>query len=1019
MARNTRRLVLGAIGLALVAAGERPAAAQAPKSPDVKVESPLPGALSSSIVDAASVDLKGERAYSAYIRRRYFNGHEAVFNVSVNQGATWRDADVRVSTNFAPGSMDGDMKLALARSAGDQYVYVLFANRNLDNGDFYVVSSSDRGETFGNAINLALLYVPPASTPLSYGHTLLAVPGGKAYAIWHDESEGSGLGLNSVYLRATTNGGASWAAKKKLNIVDLSAQVERATEVTACADNNRRVHVAWKDKRHPTATNTGTYPGRILIRSSADDSVTFSPERRLDNGDTAPANTESELPRLACFGNASAGTVAAVWQDQRDGDWDVYFNISRDGGTTWLPAEVRVDAGSPAGANAKSPRLVATQVPERFYVAWEDSRHGGKDLYFSVSADGGATWSAAQRVNLGIAPGSLPVASWDLVANGLNVTVVFSDNRNAGSGVTARDVFAVESKDGGITFLPEQRLDVGTPPGSSNSVNVVASAAGTAYLALYPDYRDNATKSNPYGNGVGQSIDPLDPDGDGLQSDRDNCDHYPNATQANADFDRFGDLCDPFRTDPDNDIDSDGLPSTLDNCPDRGNLFQENADGDRYGDFCDYCPSLAEVVTRDLDRDGTGDACDGDVDNDGQANGADTDDDGDGIADATDNCDFVRNGRQPDENGDGEGDDCDTNDLIVQNVRARFVAGRQARLEWELEEGAQSYNVYFGLADRLKAGHPGYCYRPQATVNRSYLSDDPEPGGVFWYLVTARDATTEGSAGRRSDGTPRPRPSPCDVAAANDWDQDGVGNSADNCRFDANADQADTDRDGRGNPCDRFAGDPSDDADDLDGVGANVDNCPFVANPNQADGDADGVGDACDRCPAAADPFQLDADGDGLGDACDSDADGDGQPNAADPDDDGDGVADGSDNCAANANGRQLDRDADGIGDACDVDDREINGLTVELGAPDRLLWSREQGAASYSVYSDLTLSLGGAVYGQCYKPGTPVPFTDAAENPAPGLGRWYLVTGFFSGTQGSAGRTSDGTERQVPAGCP
>ncbi len=1019
MTRITSRLALGAAGVALALAGGLPAVAQSPKSPDVKVEAPLPGALSSNIVDAASVDLKSERAYSAYIRRRYFNGHEAVFNVSVNQGATWRDADQRVSTNFAPGSIDGDMQLAIVRSAGDQFVHVLFANRNFDNGDFYVVSSSDRGETFGNPLNLALLYAPPGALPLSYGHTLLALPGGKAYAIWHDESEGSGLGLNSVYLRATSNGGASWAAKKKLNIVDLSAQVERATEVTACADNNRRVHVAWKDKRHPTPANVGTYPGRILFRASADDSATFGPERKLDSGDTAPAGTESELPKLACFGNATAGTVAAAWQDQRGGDWDVYFNISRDGGTTWLASDLRIDAAAPAGSNARAPKLVATQSPERFYLAWEDSRHGGRDLYFTVSSDGGASWAPVQRVNLGVAAGTVPVGSWDLLASGLNVTVVFADNRNAASGVTARDIFAVESKDGGITFLPERRLDLGSQPGAANSVNVVASASGASFLAVYPDYRDNETKSNPYGNGVGQAIDPNDPDADGIPNARDNCDNYPNASQANGDFDRLGDLCDPFRTDPDNDIDSDGFPSTIDNCPDRGNLFQENADGDKYGDICDFCPSTVEAVTRDLDRDGTGDACDSDVDNDGQANGVDPDDDGDGTPDASDNCDFVPNARQPDENGDGEGDDCDTNDLIVQNVRARFVAGRQARLEWELEEGAQSYNVYFGLAERLQTGHPGYCYRPQAAVNRAYLSDDPEPGRIFWYLVTARDATTEGSAGRRSDGTPRPKPSPCDITAANDWDQDGVGNAIDNCRFDANGSQADTDRDGRGDACDPFAGDPTDDAGDRDGVGANVDNCPFVANPSQADGDADGVGDACDLCPAAADPFQRDEDGDGLGDACDPDADGDGLLNETDLDDDGDGVPDGSDNCVLGANGRQLDRDADGIGDACDADDREINGLTVELGSPDRLLWSREQGASSYSVYSDLTLSLGGAVYGQCYRPGTPVPFTDALERPAPGTSRWFLVTGFFGGTQGSAGRTSDGTERLVPSGCP
>lgn len=1006
------------LALALAGLGPAPAEAQSPRDPDVRVESPLPGALSSSAVASAGVDLESERAYAAYIRRRYFTGHEAVFNVSVNQGATWRDADVRISTNFGPGAIEGDMKLAFPRSAGDQFVYVLFANRNFDNGDFYIVASSNRGETWGTPINIPLLYAPPGNLPLSYGQQLLALPGGKAHVIWYDESEGSGLGLNSVYLRSTSNGGASWSTKKKLNIVDFSAMVERATEVAACADLHRRVYVAWKDKRHPTPSNVGQYPGRILFRASADDAVNFGPEVRLDTGDTSPTNTESELPQLACFGTPAAGTVAGVWQDQRGGDGDIYFNISRDGGASWLPTDLRIDAG-PAGANARNPKIVASASPERLYVAWEDARDGGNDLYFTVSADGGTSWSTPQRINLGAAPGAFPVVSWDLVASGFSVTAVFTDNRNAAPGVTARDVFAVESTDGGVTFLPERRLDLGSPPGASDSVNVVATGSGVAYLTVYPDFRDKPSASNPYGNGVGMAIDPDDPDGDGIPNDRDNCDHYPNASQSNGDFDRFGDLCDPFANDPDNDIDSDGYPSTIDNCPDRGNLLQENVDADRYGNDCDFCPTTPEAVTRDLDRDKLGDACDGDVDGDGQPNASDADDDDDGVPDSTDNCDFVPNARQEDENGDGEGDDCDTNDLVVQNVRGRFVAGGQARLDWEFEQGALSYNVYFGLADRLQTGHPGFCYRPQASVNRAYMSDDPDPGKVFWYLVTARDAATEGSAGRRSDGTPRARPSPCDVAAANDWDQDAVGNALDNCRFDANADQLDADRDGAGDPCDAFAGDPYDDASDGDGVGADVDNCPLLPNPGQQDADADGVGDACDLCPAASDPLQTDSDGDGSGDACDADIDGDGLPNPADPDDDGDGVEDGADNCASSANARQLDRDEDGIGDACDPEDNEVNGLRVVRGTPDRLEWSRETGAASYSVYSDLTHSLGGPLYGGCYAPGTPIPFVEAPERPAPGSARWFLVTGFFSGVEGSAGRRSDGTERQVPAGCP
>lgn len=56
---------------------------------------------------------------------------------------------------------------------------------------------------------------------------------------------------------------------------------------------------------------------------------------------------------------------------------------------------------------------------------------------------------------------------------------------------------------------------------------------------------------------------------------------------------------------------------------------------------------------------------------------------------------------------------------------------------------------------------------------------------------------------------------------------------------------------------------------DQDGVGDTTDNCPSVPNANQANGDTDGLGDACDNCAAAWNPSQADSDADGAGDACD------------------------------------------------------------------------------------------------------------------------------------------------------
>ena len=180
---------------------------------------------------------------------------------------------------------------------------------------------------------------------------------------------------------------------------------------------------------------------------------------------------------------------------------------------------------------------------------------------------------------------------------------------------------------------------------------------------------------------------------------------------------------------------------------------------------------------------------------------------------------------------------------------------------------------------------------------------------------------------------------------ADDYDDDGVEDSFDNCPFVRNPDQLDDDGDQVGNTCDA---------------------CPAVADPRQENLDGDIFGDACDddidgdevnnavdRCVLRPDPLQEDADGDELGDACDPDMDDDGVPNledncplianpnqdnsdpdrwgdACDNDDDGDGIRNTFDNCIAVANPQQANLDDDVLGDACDTD-RDGDGVLDDV----------------------------------------------------------------------------------------
>jgi MYXO-CTERM domain-containing protein len=287
-----------------------------------------------------------------------------------------------------------------------------------------------------------------------------------------------------------------------------------------------------------------------------------------------------------------------------------------------------------------------------------------------------------------------------------------------------------------------------------------------------------------------------------------------------------------------------------------------DTDGDGVLDAKDNCDTTKNADQKDSDKDGKGDACDGD-------------DDADGISDTKDNCRTVKNADQKDTDGDGKGDACDTDDdadgVLDAKDNCDLVKNKDQK-------------------DTDKDGKGDAC------------DTDDDGDGV----LDAKDncPTTKNPGQEDTDGDGK------GDACATDDDGDGEPDAQDDCPTVANPDQVDTDADGKGDACD--------DGDDGDGVLDAKDDCPVDANPKQEDQDHDGAGDVCDadrdgdgydddadNCAAVANTKQEDFDEDGEGDACDADID-------------NDGVANAKDNCPSDPNGDQADRDGDGKGDECD-----------------------------------------------------------------------------------------------------
>ena len=168
---------------------------------------------------------------------------------------------------------------------------------------------------------------------------------------------------------------------------------------------------------------------------------------------------------------------------------------------------------------------------------------------------------------------------------------------------------------------------------------------------------------------------------------------------------------------------------------------------------------------------------------------------------------------------------------------------------------------------------------------------------------------------------------------ADDYDDDGVEDSYDNCPRVRNSEQFDSDGDGVGDLCDNCRNTHNQNQWDLEGDG--------LGDLCDPDMDDDGIGNVTDNCPRVFNTGQDDVDGDLEGDACDRDLDGDGMDNLSDPcpmltgspgqsdldlcapDLDGDGVAEygfAADNCPGVYNPGQRDTDQDTAGNACDPD---------------------------------------------------------------------------------------------------
>jgi len=189
------------------------------------------------------------------------------------------------------------------------------------------------------------------------------------FTVWEDYRNSN----YDVYCAYSADNGSTFSGDYRIN--DLAGS-QSEPDFAVAGD---LLHVVWTDDRD------GAY--RIYYANTTNCSSVGTNHRVTD---TSTGN--KVMPAVAARGSH----VYVVWTDTRNINQDIYFAASNDSGGTF-GTNVKVN-DDPSSAIQRYPDI-AVDSNGVIHVVWEDSRNGNYDIYYSKSTDGGATFSSNLRVN--------------------------------------------------------------------------------------------------------------------------------------------------------------------------------------------------------------------------------------------------------------------------------------------------------------------------------------------------------------------------------------------------------------------------------------------------------------------------------------------------------------------------------------------------------------------------------------------------------------------------------------------
>lgn len=206
-------------------------------------------------------------------------------------------------------------------------------------------------------------------------------------------------------------------------------------------------------------------------------------EQRID--ETTPNAEHSYDVQLA---RGAGNAIYATWSQRVGGATEVFLRKSTNGGVSWSPI---VNVTASVTQTAVVPRIAvapgATTAADRVVVAYQTVSSGVRDIRVSTSSDGGATFAAA----VGPLDASGDSFHHALAVLGNRVVVTWE---KLDTGTLIRDVQSAVSTNGGATFGAEFRVNVGSPATRFAGRPQVAITSTNGAVWVWREQRSGATR---------------------------------------------------------------------------------------------------------------------------------------------------------------------------------------------------------------------------------------------------------------------------------------------------------------------------------------------------------------------------------------------------------------------------------------------------------------------------------------------------------------------------------------------